>query len=40
MDNLQQLFTQATDRDGKTSHKIKYIEKKVEAFSSDNELLT
>ena len=39
MDNIQQLFTQATDKDGKISYEIKYIEKKVEGFSSDNDLL-
>ena len=39
MDNIQQLFTHATDKDGKISYEIKYIEKKVEGFSSDNDLL-
>ena len=37
MESLQQLFTHATDKDGKISHEIKYLDKKVEGFKRDNE---
>ena len=39
MESLQELFTHATDKDGKISHEIKYLDKKVEGLKRDNELL-
>ena len=36
---LQELFTHAMDKDGRVLHEINYIDKKIEGFNVDNDLL-
>ena len=40
MKNLQESFTHAADKDGKLLHEIRYIDKKIEGFNIDNDLLS